>query len=113
MMKKIILILFLAIAGFVAQAGNTVTVSHTEGHPGDVVTVAVNVQNTDIITGMQLSIPLDKFLSYEAGSASLTERADGLQVSANASDGELHIVVFGFGKDKQISAGEGTLVTLS
>lgn len=111
MMKKIFLILFFAIAGFVAQAGNTVTVSQTEGHPGEVVTVAVNVQNTDIITGMQLSIPLDKFLSYEAGSASLTERADGLQVSANASDGELHIVVFGFGKDKQISAGDGTVVT--
>lgn len=111
MMKKIILILFLAIAGFVAQAGNTVAVSQTEGHPGDVVTVAVNVQNTDIITGMQISIPLDKFLSYEAGSASLTERADGLQVSANASDGELHIVVFGFGKDKQIGAGDGTVVT--
>lgn len=111
MMKKIFLILFLAIAGFVAQAGNMVTVSQTEGHPGDVVTVAVNVQNTDIITGMQISIPLDKFLSYEAGSASLTERADGLQVSANASDGELHIVVFGFGKDKQIGAGDGTVVT--
>lgn len=111
MMKKIFLILFLAIAGFVAQAGNMVTVSQTEGHPGDVVTVAVNVQNTDIITGMQITIPLDKFLSYEAGSASLTERADGLQVSANASDGELHIVVFGFGKDKQISAGDGTVVS--
>lgn len=111
MMKKIILILFLAIAGFVAQAGNMVAVSQTEGHPGDVVTVAVNVQNTDIITGMQITIPLDKFLSYEAGSASLTERADGLQVSANASDGELHIVVFGFGKDKQIGAGDGTVVT--
>lgn len=111
MMKKIILILFFAIAGFVAQAGNTVMVSQTEGHPGDVVTVAVSVQNTDIITGMQITIPLDKFLSYEAGSASLTERADGLQVSANASDGELHIVVFGFGKDKQISAGDGTVVS--
>lgn len=110
-MKKIILILFLAIAGFVAQAGNMVAVSQTEGHPGDVVTVAVNVQNTDIITGMQITIPLDKFLSYEAGSASLTERADGLQVSANASDGELHIVVYGFGKDKQIGAGDGTVVT--
>lgn len=113
MMKKIFLILFLAIAGFVAQAGNTVTVSQTEGHPGDVVMVAVNVQNTDIITGMQITIPLDKFLSYEAESASLTERADGLQVSANASDGELHIVVFGFGKDKQISAGDGTVVTFN
>lgn len=111
MMKKFFLILFLAIAGFVAQAGNMVTVSQTEGHPGDVVTVAVNVQNTDIITGMQISIPLDKFLSYEAGSASLTERADGLQVSANANDGELHIVVYGFGKDKQIGAGDGTVVT--
>lgn len=111
MMKKIILILFFAIAGFVAQAGNTVMVSQTEGHPGDVVTVAVSVQNTDIITGMQITIPLDKFLSYEAGSASLTERADGLQVSANASDGELHIVVYGFGKDKQIGAGDGTVVT--
>lgn len=88
-----------------------VTVSQTEGHPGDVVTVAVNVQNADIITGMQISIPLDKFLSYEAGSASLTERADGLQVSANAKDGELHIVVYGFGKDKQIGAGDGTVVT--
>lgn len=111
MMKKIFLILFLAIAGFVAQAGNMVKVSQTEGHPGDVVMVAVNVQNTDIITGMQITIPLDKFLSYEAGSASLTERADGLQVSANASDGELHIVVYGFGKDKQIGAGDGTVVT--
>lgn len=111
MMKKIILILFAAIAGFVARAGNVVTVSQTEGHPGDVVTVAVSVQNTDIITGMQITIPLDKFLSYEAGSASLTERADGLQVSANANDGELHIVVYGFGKDKQIGAGDGTVVT--
>lgn len=111
MMKKLFLILFFAIAGFVAQAGNMVTVSQTEGHPGDVATVAVNVQNTDIITGMQITIPLDKFLSYEAGSASLTERADGLQVSANASDGELHIVVYGFGKDRQIGAGDGTVVT--
>mgnify|MGYP004498926685 FL=1 len=111
MMKKLFLILFFAIAGFVAQAGNTVTVSQTEGHPDDVATVAVNVQNTDIITGMQITIPLDKFLSYEAGSASLTERADGLQVSANASDGELHIVVYGFGKDRQIGAGDGTVVT--
>ena len=65
-MKKIFLILFLTIAGFVAHAGNMVAVSQTVGHPGDVVTVAVNVQNTDIITGMQITIPLDKFLSYEA-----------------------------------------------
>ncbi len=95
-MKRITtLLLVLLLFGVGAWAQNKVSLSSTEGHPGDVVRVQVDLACTDDITAAEIIVPLHKQLTYVEGSARLNaERADGHTLSAAVVNGELRLYVY-------------------
>ena len=51
-----------------AKAENVVTISSVEGAPGTEVTVSIGLQNSDEISTLQVSIPLDENVTFVEGS---------------------------------------------
>ena len=85
-----------------AWAGNIVTLSTGKAAPGQKVTIEVSLANSDAVSALQLSIPLDENLSYVANSAKGTKRLSDHTVTAGVKDGVLNIVVY-----------SGTMATIS
>lgn len=54
--------------GMGAWADNKVTLSTGMAVPGQEVTIEVNLANSDAVSALQLSIPLDENLTYVANS---------------------------------------------
>ena len=78
-----------------ARAGNVVTIGTAEGAPGEEVTVSVALSNTDVVSALQLSIPLDDNFSLVEGSATLnSSRTGGHSVSAGVKDGAINVMVY-------------------
>ena len=66
-----------------AMAGNTITLTSAQGHPGDEVEVAVMLTNDAEVTALEVLIPLNDALRYVEGSSVInTERANGHTISA-------------------------------
>lgn len=94
-----------------AFADNVVTVSSAEGRPGDEVEVTLSLTNTDAIVAAEVTIPLNEYIRYVDGSATLNAaRANGHQLSAAYVDGALRLYVYGFGSNA-LTGNEGTLAT--
>ena len=94
-----------------ARAANVVALSSTEGAPGEEVTVSIGLQNTDAVTALQLTIPLDENLTYVAGSATASSRLTNHAVSAGVKDGDLVVMVYTTSL-ATIASGTGELLTL-
>lgn len=75
-------------------ADNKVTLSTGTAVPGQEVTIEVSLANSDAVSALQLSIPLDENLTYVANSIQGTTRLSSHQVSAGVKDGELNIMVY-------------------
>lgn len=80
--------------GMGAWADNKVTLSTGTAVPGQEVTIEVSLTNSDAVSALQLSIPLDENLTYVANSIQGTTRLSSHQVSAGVKDGELNIMVY-------------------
>ena len=80
--------------GMGAWADNKVTLSTGTAVPGQEVTIEVSLANSDAVSALQLSIPLDENLTYVANSIQGTTRLSSHQVSAGVKDGELNIMVY-------------------
>ena len=81
-----------------AMAGNTITLTSTEGHPNDEVEVAVMLTNDAEVTALEVLIPLNDALRYVSGSAVInTERANGHAISAAEQDGKLNVCIYSLG----------------
>lgn len=96
-MNKIYYIWLLALLlcfGIEARADNVVSLSTASGTPGTEVTVSVGMVNTDAITTLQLSIPLDEELSLVENSANAGSRLSDHSVTVGTKDGVLNIVVY-------------------
>jgi hypothetical protein len=93
-----------------ARAGNTVTIGTASGAPGDEVTVSVSLANTDAVSSLQLSIPMNEQLSFVDGSAVLSSRPTDHSVTAGVRDGALNIMVYSMGL-AAISGNEGEVVS--
>ncbi len=89
-MKRLI-ILTLFVVGLCAGAQNTLTMTGGNGHPGDTITVTLSMTNSDAVTAMQTFVPLGTQLTYVPGSATLTTRSNGHQLTATVMDGSLCI----------------------
>lgn len=97
-MKKLLIAIIATLFCAVTTAQNKVVLSTAKGHPGDVVTVDVTLQNSDEIVVAELQIPLNDEMKYVEGSCILNEaRKNGHQVTAGMKEGKLCIVVFDFG----------------
>ena len=70
--------LFIMFAGWLlasaAIANNTITISTTEGAPDEEVTISISLENTDAVSSLQVSIPLDENLAFISGSEQLADR---------------------------------------
>lgn len=95
-MKRIryLLIALLLCLGMGARAGNVVTISSTEGKPGDEVTMGIGLQNTDAISSLQVSIPLDDNLTFVEGSGVLGSRCANHSLTVGVKDGVLNVFIY-------------------
>ncbi len=110
-MKRLILALLSLVFFGMARAENSLTLSSVSGSPGTEVEVAVSLQNSDGVTGVQMNIPLPEYLRYVDGSATLASaRSDGHQLSASVVDDVLKIMVYRFPKTL-LKGNNGELLT--
>ena len=79
--------------GIEARADNVVSLSTASGAPGTEVTISVSMANTDAITTLQLSIPLDEELSLVENSANAGSRLSDHSVTVGTKNGVLNIVL--------------------
>ena len=77
-----------------ARADNVVTISSTEGAPGDEVTVSIGLQNTDELSSLQVSIPLDENLTLVSGSGELGSRCASHSLTVGVKDGILNVFIY-------------------
>lgn len=91
------MLLLMAVFFLTANGTNTITITGGEGHPGDVVTVSVSLENGDAVTGVDLTIPLNNQVAYVDASCVFNEnRSNGHYLSAGLTDTGLRVVVFDF-----------------
>ena len=94
-----------------AVADNIVGISTVEGKPGDTVELQIGLTNTDNVSSVQVSIPLDPRLSLVENSAKTTGRTNGHSVTAGVKDGKLNVFVYSMSMGN-IAAGNGTIATV-
>lgn len=76
-----------------ATAANTLTLTDAQAHPGEAMTVTASLSNSDAVTGVELTMALPEWLTYEAGSATLAGRTVDHMVHGGVKDGVLRIYV--------------------
>ena len=91
---RTLLLLALLYFGIGAWADNVVSISTTEGAPGDEVTVNVSLTNTDAISSLQVSIPLDENLTLVDGSGEKGTRCANHSLTVGVKDGVLNVFVY-------------------
>ncbi len=91
---RTLLLLALLCLGMGAWADNVVTISTTEGAPGDEVTVSVSLTNTDAVSSLQVSIPLDENLTLVDGSGQKGSRCSSHSLTVGVKDGVLNVLVY-------------------
>ena len=89
-------LLLIPLGGLGAQAwaDNVITLSSTEGAPDDEVTVSISLQNSDAVSSLQESIPLDENLTLVAGSGLLGSRCSSHSLTVGVKDGVLNVFVY-------------------
>ncbi len=91
---EFILSVLLLCFGIGAHAENIVTVSSTEGAPDAEVTVSVALQNSDVLSSLQVSIPLDESLTLVDNSALIGSRCLGHSLTVGVKDGVLNVFIY-------------------
>ena len=89
-----ILISLLLCLGIGARADNVVTISSVEGTPEEEVTVSIGLNNTDAVSSIQVSIPLDENLSLVDGSGTMSNRCQNHSLVVGVKDGVLNVFVY-------------------
>ena len=109
--ERIVLLLVLLCFGMGARAGNVLTIGSAQGAPGEEVSLALALENTDAVAALQVSIPLGEQLSYVEGSAAMTSRSNGHSVTAGVKDGTLNVMVYSLDMNA-LTGNTGDVVTL-
>ncbi len=94
LISRFAICLLLLCIGIGAKAANVITISSTEGAPGDEVTVSIGMENTDAISSLQVSIPLDENLTLIENSGQLDSRCGSHALTVGVKDGVLNIFVY-------------------
>ena len=98
------------LAALSTQAQNALVLSNAQGHPGDTVTLTLSLTNSDAVTAMQAFIPLGNQLAYVSGSAAITARGNGHQLSASVLRDTLRIYSYSLGLNAY-TGNSGALLT--
>lgn len=97
LIKRIVCSLLFAVYGCVitASAENRLSLSAASGTPDTEVSVSVALDNTDMVSALQLTLPLGKHLRYVDGSCVLSAtRSNGHTLTASQVDDELRIYIY-------------------
>ena len=105
------MLLVLLCFGMGARAGNVLTIGSAQGAPGEEVSLALALENTDAVAALQVSIPLGEQLNYVEGSAAMTGRSNGHGVTAGVKDGTLNVMVYSLDMNA-LTGSTGDVVTL-
>ncbi len=93
-MKRLFIILLSALP-LLASATNTLSLSASSGHPGEMLTVSVLLANDEAVTALQAAIPLGTNLRYVENSAALNStRSNGHSLVAAAVNDTLRVTIF-------------------
>ena len=93
--KPLLLVCIMVLSAAVcAAAGNIVSIGTVEGKPGDTVELWIGLANTDNVSSVQVSIPIDSRLELVENSATATDRTSGHCVTAGVKDGKLNIFIY-------------------
>lgn len=95
-MYRILINLIVAVGlPLAATASNLVSLSSVSGHPGDEVTVTASLANDDVVTAIEVLVPLNEHVQYIAESATLnSERAADHTMSAAVVDDTLRVYIY-------------------
>ena len=94
-----------------AAADNIISIGTVEGKPGDTVELQIGLANTDNVSSVQVSIPIDSRLQFVENSAKPTDRTVNHSVTAGVKDGKLNIFVYSLSMG-DIASGNGTVATV-
>ena len=108
-MKRLSLIVLLLCFGIGVWAVNNIALSSVQGTVGTEVTVSISMTNTDAVSAIQLSIPLDDNLTFVENSHKKGNRLSSVHtLSAGVKDGILNIMIYSTNM-AVISGNEGEL----
>lgn len=93
-MRRIAIALMLLCLAFGTRAENKLTLSSAEGAPGDEVTVSIALANSDAVSSLQVSIPLDDNLTLVEGSGMLGSRCADHLLTVGVKDGVLNVLIY-------------------
>ena len=88
------LAIMLLCLGTAAWADNVVSLSTTEGAPREEVTVSISLDNTDMVSSLQISIPVDDNLSVVENSGQPSSRCADHTVAVSKVDGHVQVYVY-------------------
>lgn len=91
-------------------AANTVSLSAVSGASGEEVTVSVSLNNSDAVSSIQLSIPMEGDYTFVAGSQKASSRLGNHSVTAGMKDEVLNIIIYSMSM-AAISGNDGDLLT--
>ena len=94
-----------------ARADNVVTISSVEGAPEEEVTVSIGLNNTDAVSSIQVSIPLNENLSLVEGSGTMSNRCQNHSLVVGVKDGVLNVFLYSISMTA-IDGNSGEVATL-
>ena len=92
------------------RADNIIYVSTTEGQAGEEVTVSIGIDNSDAVSSLQVTIPLEGNMTVVDGSGKPTNRCPNHVVTIGEKDGELQLFVYSNNMEN-ISGNTGAVAT--
>ena len=90
----IMAMLVLLCFGIGARAGNIIKILSTEGQPGDEVTISIGLDNSDAVSSLQVSIPLDENLALVEGTGLLGSRCINHSLTVGVKDRMLNVFLY-------------------
>ena len=85
--RKLPVLVFLLIFGDLAFGQNTMSIPNVSGNANDTITVSLHIDNSDEFVAFQTDIQLPTQVTYIDNSATLTDRANGHNLSASLVSG--------------------------
>ena len=105
-----LVLLVLLCFGMGARADNVVTISSPQGAPGEEVSISISLSNSDAVSSLQVSIPMDENLTLVEGSGQLGSRCSGHSLTVGMNDGALQVFIYSMSM-AAISGNSGEVAT--
>lgn len=91
---RLLLTVLLLCLGMGARADNIVSLSTAQGAPGEEVSLSISLTNSDAVSSLQISIPLDENLTLVKESEQLGSRCSDHSLTVGVNDGVLQVFIY-------------------